>query len=410
MDLSSFAEALSRGQRPVWIPGPCDKFAKLFNEEAFWETVTKGKSDGAVVPKVSHTPYQLPLAFKKEPIVRALRSGATVCVSHIDKATESLRQLCLDAESALGFPGSACVHCYMSPPATGYDFFHMDSGAAVTLQIAGTKTWQFSEEAAVPWSTRVGGYREERLEWFGATDWEPVRGSFPSPDGQRIVERVLTPGDVLVMPAGVWHRVHSIDSTSMSLNLKLTHTSSVEGLLQMIRHLCLDDEFWRRPLPFASEEELRSGLMCETTRSELYEQLIRLSNTIREIASDDALVGRLWFRNFLGSQDDVVGADHEKLRDTDVLQIPPRVVPRLCVNSDGSATLLGQGKIMHVRGRLVAPLLRELLERQCFSVDDVHTWTGARGLDSDDIRQILKRLIRAGFLLVVASKETTAKN
>lgn len=409
IDRFSFADAISRTKTPVLVPGPSEKFDELFNSGAFWASVAKGKPEGVPVPTVSHTRYKLPLAFEKGAIDRALRSGSTVCVSHIDRASESLRQLCLDVESALGFPGSACVHCYISPPGTGYDFFHVDAGAAVTLQLAGTKTWEYSEQAAVPWCTISGGYREESLEWSGDTDWQPAIGRFPSPEDQGTVERALTPGDLLLVPPGVWHRVHSTDSTSISLNLKLIHRPSVDALLRVVRQACLDDEFWRSPLPFASDGELHSGLLAEETRSALQEQLLRLSEVIQDIANDEAAVSRTWFRTFLGSQDEVIGTNRVDIGRTDVLEIPPRVVPRLAVSSDGSMALLGRGKTMHLRGGFVAPLLREILKRRNFRVDAVESWPSAGVLDARQIEQTLKALVRSGFLRVVDSERTVQR-
>jgi hypothetical protein len=407
MALDEFVAAISRSCAPVFVPGSADKFESLFSEADYWRSIDQGKPEGRSLPRVSLSSFQLPLAFERGVISRALRSGNTVCISHMDRALSLLRRLCLDAEAALGLPGSACIHCYNSPRGTGYDYFHMDSGAAVTLQIAGTKTWQYAERPAVPWSIRVGGYREGgRLEWFGETDWSPKPGTFPSPEDQGLVERTLSPGDLLVMPPGVWHRVVASETRSLSLNLKLTATPSIDGVLQIVRHLCLDEEAWRRPLPFASLEELRSGLPSEPTREALKEQMLLLSDMLRSLADDDDTLALAWFRNFLGSQEEVVGGSRGSLRDLDRVEIPFGVAPRLSVGRNGSTSLIAQAKILRVRGEAVVPLLREILARRSFRVAETEGWTSARGLHTSEVRQVLDNLVQAGFLRVVQETST----
>lgn len=397
VSVDDFRASIAASDAPLFIPGSSEKFAELFSERAYWHCLRQGKPEGQTVPRTSFTQYQLPLAFEAGAVSRALRSGNTVCVSYMDRVHDGLRQLCLDVESLLGLPGAACVHCYVSPPGTGYDFFHMDNGAAVTLQIAGSKTWHHAESPAVPWCTRVGGYREDdRLEWFGASDWHPTEP--PSPWDQGFVERTLTPGDLLVMPPGVWHRAEATDTLSISLNLKLSATASIDALLQMVRQMCLYDERWRRPLPFASTDELQSGVASGRTQSELAAHVQRLSTTLQAIAEDSGTLARTWFRTFLGSQDDVGTGPDVSLTPQDRLAIPARVAPRLVVNADGTLALLGQGKILNVNGEAATDLLRALLEKRVFSLSEVAAWPQAQCLGPAGVRKTLEQLLHAGFL------------
>jgi hypothetical protein len=404
MEPSDFTEAISAGNRAIFISGSSDKYKSLFDVPAFWECARASKPDGASVPRASMTSYQIPIAFEEGAIRRALKSKNSVCVSHIDRVSAPLRQLCLDLEAALGFPGSACVHCYISPTGTGYDFFHVDSGFAVTLQLAGSKKWEFNETPAIPWCTRVGGFREPgRLEWFGESDWHPNTDEVVPPQGKELVERTLQPGDLLVMPPGTWHRVQAVGGMSMSLNLKLTHTSSIDSLLQILRHQNLGNELYRKPVPFAAEADLISGKAPEAAVQTIAEQLQGLSRAFAALAEDQTAISLMWFRNFLGSQDNVAADNAPAIASDDTLEIPTQISPRISVEPDGSTALLAQGKILHVWGAGVAPLLRKVLAHRRFMVMDVQKWPEARELGVDSTHAILMRLMQAGLLRVTSA-------
>jgi hypothetical protein len=275
----------------------------------------------------------------------------------------------------------------------------MDSGVAVTLQLEGAKLWKYAQEPALRWSTRVGGYREnERLEWFGESDWQPHDGTVPTPRDQDIAQRTLKPGDLLVMPPGVWHSVAASESTSISLNLKLTAAPAIDGILQVVRQACLHETRWRQPFPFASSDELDSGVASESAKCYVAEMVRDLGRTIAALADDEAALARLWFRNFLGSQDSIRAIASRAIQLSDVLAVPHGIHPRLSVASDGSAALLAQGKILHMRGTGVAEVVAAILRTRRFRASDVSTWPSARELASADVTRILQKLADAGFI------------
>jgi Cupin superfamily protein len=386
--------------RSVYIPGNVNKFKKLFSRKDYWDCAAKGKREGAMLPTVSMTAYQLPLAFDPGAIRGALRSGNTVCTSHIDRASRSLRMLCVDAETLLGFPGFASVHCYYSPPGTGYSFFHIDNGIAITLQLEGKKSWKYCEKAAVPWSARSGGYRETgRLEWFGDIDWQP-RG-LQSPDEMGYSEKTLSPGDVLVIPPGVWHSVAADNSTSISLNLKLTAPPSIDGIMQILREICLHDTKWRTPFPFAKGTEINSGKITPGTKREIRDLLLSLTSAIQELANDGESLSQLWFGKLLGSQDNVVSSPEIAIKDSDTLYIPEGLRPRISISSQQSLALLGQNKTMEFSGKSIPNLIRDVISKRSFKLFKVASWPSARGCDRDSIKEIMQKLVDEGFLSVL---------
>lgn len=56
----------------------------------------------------------------------------------------------------------------------------------------------------------------------------------------------LRPGDVLYFPAGMWHRVETVES-GISLNVSLMGTTYARLLCEALQHLLLgsDDDGWR---------------------------------------------------------------------------------------------------------------------------------------------------------------------
>ncbi len=400
LPISEFSLHLSDGRIPLYIPGGPLKFQKLFNKLKYWECIERGKPEGAATPRASLSKFQLPVAYERGAIKRAIRSGNTVCVSHIDRASDSLRALCVETEALIGFPGAACVHCYTSPPGTGYDFFHVDGGIAITLQIEGTKDWEYADTSSLPWLTRVGGYREPgRLEWFGDPGWHPKEGTFSTPDVMKIQKQTLKPGDLLVMPAGVWHRVKSTDQTSLSLNLKLTHTTTIDVIIQLLRSACMDNELWRRPLPFTPAGGQDSWTPDAAGLSLYHDLLLQLKDAIDQLSLDANSFAVNWASAFVGSQNEIVPQpDFTLIDNNQVFALPQLVSPRVVAHGSHSATILGQGRMLSIRGEGVANLLQSILRAGPFDLSAALSWSSASSFTETDVRILLEKLVRAGFL------------
>jgi len=283
--------------KPEYISGGLSKPGDIFSLDEFWKIVPDIKLN-TKFPLAFQGLEQAPLAFETAAIRKAIHSGKSICVSRIDQVHKQLGQLCRLLEVAIGLPGLANCHVYYSPPGTGYSFFHVDAGVAVTLQIEGEKKWRYSQGVSIPWPLSAGGYRKDNFEWLGRSPWQPEEKEFSTPKNQVIIEQKLAPGDILIIPSGVWHSACAEQSTSLSVNLRLTPFPALEGILNSITEECVKNVHFRAPVPFVNLEEIHEDKLkieqleyCRTLIDEM--QIV-----LEKIKEDDTSVERIWRSNF----------------------------------------------------------------------------------------------------------------
>ncbi|WP_442970111.1 JmjC domain-containing protein [Roseibium sp. FZY0029] len=130
-------------------------------------------------------------------------SGATICVSGLERTWCTLRALAESARNELGLTGEVEIKAYLSPEGAGFAQ-HYDPRTVTTVQISGSKEWRFGRSV---------------------TEQFPLGNSpFPLTDDQQQhleqggVETVsLRPGDLLCLPPGTIHWAAASDY-SLALN------------------------------------------------------------------------------------------------------------------------------------------------------------------------------------------------
>lgn len=256
-------------QRCVFIPGTADKFGGLFDLERFHAICGETRSGpGGRRPYVKAgfrdaAGEHAELFVQPSQIDALVHAGMTIQAELLETVDSKLAALVDDARRTLGVAADMDVGCFLSPDRSGYAL-HFDATSMWTIQIEGQKRWRYSPEPAVSFppenyvpraeerAARVHGFEEASL-----------------------VEHVLSPGDVLYLPPGAWHRAEAI---GRSLHLSLTVRSShVLTLVDDALRPVLDAPAWRR-LPTGDDGAIERSLS---------ERLIELRAAVGKLSAAD---------------------------------------------------------------------------------------------------------------------------
>ena len=74
---------------------------------------------------------------------------------------------------------------------------------------------------------------------------------------------VLEPGDTLYFPAGMWHKVETLEAQSVSLNVSLMATNYATVTCQALQHLLLQKDSWRQCLTMQDAPKILQGLLTQ---------------------------------------------------------------------------------------------------------------------------------------------------
>ena len=261
-------------QKPLWLRGFPGKFDALFGQHEFkrgLDRVTEIRAVFAGLRQATIAPFDIP---------DMVGAGATICVTGMELAHPKLARAARVLRAELRYPGKVSFRAYLSPPGAGFDT-HFDARVATTLQIAGTKRWWFSLRPVVPFpvlnSTR---FPEDLAREFRV----------PTIRGMRSV--LLRPGDLLCLPAGVWHRARA-ETTSLALNMAFDHKDAgiLDTLLNDMAVRLRKDPVWRQPLPVRAA--VRNRLPAHIA-GVLRERITALQRDLEKTRSSEARLRRLW--------------------------------------------------------------------------------------------------------------------
>jgi hypothetical protein len=208
------------------------------------------------------------------------------------------------------------------------------------MQIQGTKEWRYSPKPEFPWATIKGAFSStSHFRWFRPT---PNFPTVPMPDQSRLIKRTLTPGDILLIPPGTVHAAQACDECSLSLNLKLQWSSTLEHLLRAVQPRLLPQASWRAPLPFLPLPDEGPYSDHSETRNQISLRLKELAQEILDLAQDPIALQSLWFESLMGSQPEISKQPgHRLVPGSATLRLPRDTHPRLCaLIADGEEQLL----------------------------------------------------------------------
>jgi ribosomal protein L16 Arg81 hydroxylase len=332
--------------------------------------------------------------------------GATICVTEIQNHVPRLAAFVAAIKRQLGYPGMVVFNAYASAPGTGFNW-HFDARIACTLQIEGTKRWRFSRGPALPWPRSNGVRRTDGSPCYaepGArADWERLEPLDPN----EIQSVTLQPGDLLVLPAGVWHDACGGSTGSLALNLAFLPFSYNRVVEALLDGLLTSDPSWRSAPPVLASLAGLPGEVDAAAVEAVRKQLERAADALRSLAADGAEIARAW------------GSFVQSASPLGALPTPSPTVPialddRLRVRADGDVyvrTLEGGTKLaifigrlpgMEVEGITMRIAQRAIAARE-FVAGDCLAWSSEPApLAWGDVDAVLRGLIAAGILERVA--------
>jgi ribosomal protein L16 Arg81 hydroxylase len=171
-----------------------------------------------------------------------------------------------NCRSALGFAGRIDCRAYLSADKAGYTP-HFDDKAVLTLQIEGTKKWLVAPHPAVQYPLDNAGRQPDGVyRYFRENPNVDAWERFDQPQFEKTATAyTLRPGDLLMVPAGVWHAACA-EGHSLSVAVTFNHVgtgSAHEIILSAIRNVLIQDSRWRQPppmVPITSDDQNASSL------------------------------------------------------------------------------------------------------------------------------------------------------
>jgi ribosomal protein L16 Arg81 hydroxylase len=171
-------------------------------------------------------------------------AGSTICFSAMNRFDRRLEACVDEAQRSLGLTGDADINGYLSPAGAGFGL-HFDDHPVMIVQIAGSKRWYFSAAPVVdaPTCNIVAGHESEII-YRRAYSWF----STPFPDNSELRQALLTPGDLLFLPAGTAHRTEA-GSHSLAITIAWRSRVFADLLSSLLNESMIGHAAWRRRLP-----------------------------------------------------------------------------------------------------------------------------------------------------------------
>jgi len=147
-------------------------------------------------------------------------------------------------EAELGLEETSChITVWASPREDGAST-HFDGEDVISVQLSGTKQFEVApmREYACPYGPQFGPGGAAFDEMY-----PQLEQGFPDPDCADFQSIKMTPGSVLFLPRGTWHRTRA-EQDSFAISIGIRPPCAVDALLDQLKYLLLQDPEWRRPL------------------------------------------------------------------------------------------------------------------------------------------------------------------
>jgi ribosomal protein L16 Arg81 hydroxylase len=383
------------GRKPLYIRGTAGKLAHLELDLEALESAIRDQDPRdrmrvrfvGADNKVHPTPSDL-ARF-------SIRKGEwTVCADWINDRFTHLASFCAGIKAALSLPGTVFMTCYASPNGHGFGT-HWDGQASFILQLEGSKRWRFSSKPAVSWPPVVlasAGVVPEMLERY---PWMRVR--FPDDEDEAaFVEQVLSPGDVLYLPAGTWHRARAIDY-SVALTMACVPMTAADFVDDVVRGQLSSAVDWRRNVPPVSMAATHPDRLPDAVKRFFDARLAELRKRVRTLRAEDLY--EAWAHH-VASFDAALAPEGPRIRSVapaDILTVAPEFPVRYVQRpNEGTLSLYYLNQRTDL-AYAALPMVQGMLKARTFTAQATVGWLGD-GFVWKDIEPVLRGLVDAGIL------------
>jgi hypothetical protein len=241
------------GQRSIYIPGCAAKLKTLLQKSTFdiqdfrdgllvpagnGETVSAHGSESASdVQSVYYEQRNLAALPDLQAADRTIEDKGTLLTEGTGNSTLARFGAALKAQ--LRFAGELMVTQSYSGKDSGVPM-HMDRSCVIVLQCEGSKRWLYSERPHLPWPAGTVAFAADGQPHYTDHDPSPwAEAACAAPGEVELREIVLSPGDVLILPAGALHSTSATSEYSISISFLFTPATFPDLLLAALRERLL---------------------------------------------------------------------------------------------------------------------------------------------------------------------------
>jgi hypothetical protein len=327
----------------------------------------------------------------------SIRAGNyTICADWINDRLDTLAAYCASIKAGLSLPGTVFMTCYASPGGHGFGT-HWDCQASFILQLEGKKRWRYSKAPVVPWppavvsNPRIVPEIKDRYPWMQVEFPDDVAES-------NFAEQVLSPGDVLFLPAGTWHTAAALEY-SVALTMACVPMTAADFVDDLVRGGLSGSEKWRKSIPPVPMNRARSNYLPSAVHSFFNARLGELRTYVNTLHAEDLY--EAWTHH-LASFDTPFQVEKEfpsvgEVVLTDQFTVnrdfPLRWIPH---PGEGSHTLYFQDRSIVLADETL-PLLKVLLRRSSLSARSAAKLLGA-DVEWSQVKTLLEALLQTGVL------------
>jgi ribosomal protein L16 Arg81 hydroxylase len=172
------------------------------------------------------------------------RCGLSVYLTDVGPCFPDVQQMVRQLEFELGVNEGCARAGVFASPTNGGISCHYDSVDVFSIQLRGSKKFDVApvSEMPHPWGFQymAGSKPIDDL-------YPQATGGFPDWENAEFRTVEMTPGTVLYMPRGTWHRPEA-EGDSIAVSIGMEPPSAAESVLEQLRLLLLQDPEWRQPL------------------------------------------------------------------------------------------------------------------------------------------------------------------
>lgn len=204
------------------------------------------------------------------------RCGLSVYLTDIGPAFPDVQQMVRQLEFELGVNEGCARAGVFASPTNGGISCHYDSVDVFSIQLRGNKKFDVApvSEMRNPWGFQyIAGSKPIDDLYPQATE------GFPDWENAEFRSVEMTPGTVLYMPRGTWHRTEA-EGDSIAVSIGIQPPSAAECVLEQLRLLLLQDPEWRQPLYGA----WGTGSMTDAARERAHELIAKLPGLVSSLS------------------------------------------------------------------------------------------------------------------------------
>ncbi len=255
---------------PLYVPGPADKFASILTLDQAYELLSDPEPDWQVVEPDRRGNRERIRLGNRDPFA-LLEQGRDIHLTDIEHFGVSWTRFAETIRAETGHLGGVHLIIILTVAKEPVPL-HFDGRGVINMQLAGKKRWRVAPEVAVSWPHRYGQLHSSEVYKSVFEEWQ-YEMFRQLPESHALEEFVMTPGDLMYVPSGLWHEISEIVETP-SLSLLVGFNSF--SLFSLMKDT-LEREVTNR--------EIRPHI--EADEGALLQMRDRLADSVRAISPDE---------------------------------------------------------------------------------------------------------------------------